>query len=154
MATNLKCSGAQSERLFTREIVDLRQENRSIIRDLAGSCADIKSLSAIYYAAQQAEMLRKVVPLVQKTQQTNFGVHEMQFSEETNHSVKMTVDDICVPGVELFTALKIEELMQLSAPVFITVQLSGVLEFGDSICRAGGGSAVILIGKGVAWVIV
>ena len=78
----------------------------------------------------------------------------MQFSEETNNAVKMDVSDICVPGVELATLLKTDELMRIAAPVFVTVQLDGVLQFGDSFCRTGGGSAVILIGQGVAWVVV
>ena len=111
-------------------------------------------MQAVYYASQQAEILRKIVPAAKQVQQKNLGVHEMQFNEETNNAVKMEVGDICIPGVELFTLLKTEELVRIAMPVFITVHLGGVLQFGDSLCRTGGGSAVIMIGQGVAWVVV
>ena len=99
-------------------------------------------------------MLRKIVPVAKLTPQKSLGVHEMQFSDETNNSIKMEVSDICIPGVELFELLRTEELMRIVVPVFVTVKLGGVLQFGDSLCRTGGGSAVIMIGQGIAWVIV
>ena len=66
----------------------------------------------------------------------------------------MSVSDICIPGVALFTLLEVEELMRTGVLVFVTVSLGGVLEFGDALCRTGGGSAVVMMGQGTAWVVV
>ena len=71
--------------------------------------------------------MRKIIPAATQTQQKDLGVHEMQFSEETNNAVKMEVRDICIPGVELSELLSVDELMRIAAPVFITVQLGGIL---------------------------